>query len=51
MLLALGLANVAANEGAMREKGEESGLARVTAGLSLIAWLSVAALGRLIAYV
>jgi hypothetical protein len=51
VLLALGLANVAANEWAMRERGADSGLARATAGLSLIAWLSAAALGRLIAYV
>lgn len=51
VLLALGLANVAANEWALRVKGGEWGLARLTAGLSLIAWVSVAALGRLIAYV
>jgi hypothetical protein len=51
VLLALGLANVVANDWAMRERGEGSGLAQATAGLSLVAWLSVAALGRLIAYV
>jgi hypothetical protein len=51
VLLGLGLANVVANEWALRGKGAESGLVQVTAGLSLIAWLSVAALGRLIAYV
>ncbi len=51
VLLALGLANVIANEWAVRERGEESGLAQLTAGLSVFAWLAVAALGRLIAYV
>ena len=51
VLLALGLANVVANAWALRQRGPESGLAQLTAGLSLLAWLSVAALGRLIAYV
>jgi hypothetical protein len=50
-LLGLGLANVIVNAWALRERGEGSGLVQLTAGLSLIAWLSVAALGRLIAYV
>ena len=39
-----------ANEWALRAEGEGAGLA-LTAGLSLLAWLVVAALGRLIAYV
>jgi hypothetical protein len=48
VLILLALANVIANDWALR-RGE--GLARLTAGLSLLAWLAVAALGRLIAYV
>jgi hypothetical protein len=48
VLILLALANVIANHWALR-RGE--GLARLTAGLSLLAWLAVAALGRLIAYV
>jgi hypothetical protein len=48
VLILLALANVIANHWALRRSG---GLARLTAGLSLLAWLAVAALGRLIAYV
>lgn len=48
VLILLALANVIANEWALRRS---AGLARLTAGLSLLAWLAVAALGRLIAYV
>ena len=50
-LLGLALANVAANEFALRGWGGGAGLAQLTAGFSLLAWLCVAALGRLIAYV
>lgn len=52
-LAAIGLAlgNVALNEWAMRRAGEASRLAQASAGLSLALWLSVAALGRAIAYV
>jgi hypothetical protein len=48
VLILLALANVIANQWALRRS---EGLARLTAGLSLLAWLFVAALGRLIAYV
>jgi hypothetical protein len=48
VLILIGLANVIANDWAIRRS---EGLARLTAGLSLLAWLGVAALGRLIAYV
>jgi hypothetical protein len=50
-LLLLGLANVIANDWALRRPGEVPRLAQVTAALSLLAWLGVAALGRLVAYV
>jgi hypothetical protein len=49
IILALG--NVALNEWTLRRHGEASRLVPVTAGLSLALWLSVAALGRAIAYV
>jgi hypothetical protein len=47
-LLLLALANVIANTLALRRS---EAAARLTAGLSLLLWLGVAALGRLIAYV
>jgi hypothetical protein len=51
ILILLALANVVGNELVLRTRGDGSRLARLTAGISLAAWLSVAALGRLIAYV
>jgi hypothetical protein len=51
ILIVLALANVVGNELVLRSRGEGSSLARLTAGVSLLAWLGVAALGRLIAYV
>jgi hypothetical protein len=51
ILILLALANVVGNELVLRSRGDGSRLARLTAGVSLVAWLSVAALGRLIAYV
>jgi len=51
VLLGLALANVIVNEWALRSQGEGAKLARLTALVSLVAWLGVAALGRLIAYV
>jgi hypothetical protein len=51
VLILLALANVVGNELVLRKWGEGAGLARLTAGVSLAAWLGVAALGRLIAYV
>jgi hypothetical protein len=51
ILILLALANVVGNELVLRSRGDGSSLARLTAGVSLLAWLGVAALGRLIAYV
>jgi hypothetical protein len=51
ILILLALANVVGNELVLRSRGDGSSLARFTAGVSLLAWLSIAALGRLIAYV
>ena len=51
ILIVLALANVAVNEWALRSRGDGASLARLTALMSLLAWLGVAALGRLIAYV
>jgi hypothetical protein len=51
VLILLALANVVGNELVLRKWGDSSRLARLTAGVSLVAWLSVAGLGRLIAYV
>ena len=51
ILILLALANVVGNELVLRSRGVGSSLARLTAGVSLLAWLGVAALGRLIAYV
>lgn len=51
ILLGLAVANVIVNEWALRTRGDGAGLARLTARLSLLAWLGVAGLGRLIAYV
>jgi hypothetical protein len=48
MAIVLALANVAANEWAVRQA--EPGSARATALLSLLLWPAVAALGRSIAY-
>ena len=50
-MILLALANVVGNELVLRSRGDGSSLARLTAGVSLLAWLGVAALGRLIAYV
>lgn len=51
VLLGLALANVIVNEWTLRTQDDDAGPARFTALLSLLAWLGVAALGRLIAYV
>lgn len=45
------LANIGVNEWALRRYGERAGLVRATAGISLVVWLCIAALGRTIAYV
>ena len=50
-LLVLALVNVFVNEWVLRTRGDGASLARITAFMSLLAWLGVAALGRLIAYV
>ena len=49
-LLVLALVNVFVNEWVLRMRGDGASLARLTAFISLFAWLGVAALGRLIAY-
>ncbi|MFY9993254.1 MAG: hypothetical protein WAL40_19855, partial [Rhodoplanes sp.] len=49
--IALALGNIAANDWALRRTSEKSVTVQMTAGLSLMLWLSVAALGRAIAYV
>jgi hypothetical protein len=51
VLILLALANVAGNELVLRSRGDGSRLTRLTAVVSLAAWLGVATLGRLIAYV
>lgn len=51
VLILLALANVVGNELVLRSRGDGAALARLTAGVSLAAWLGVAGLGRLIAYV
>ncbi|HQX85818.1 MAG TPA: hypothetical protein PKV23_10045, partial [Aestuariivirga sp.] len=51
ILLGLAVANVIVNEWALRTRGDGAGLAHLTARLPLLAWLGVAGLGRLIAYV
>ena len=51
VVIGLALLNVGLNEWALREYGEHAQVVRVSAGLSLILWLAVAALGRSIAYV
>jgi hypothetical protein len=48
--IAFALANVALNTRALRRHGEASAVTRLTAGLSLALWLTVAAAGRMIAY-
>jgi hypothetical protein len=48
--IVVALANVWVNARALRRDGEGAPLVRVTAGLSLALWLTVAAAGRLIAY-
>ena len=50
-LILLALVNVFVNEWVLRTRGDGASLARITAFMSLLAWLGVAALGRLIAYV
>ncbi len=49
--IALALVNIAVNDWALHRSGEKSRTVQLTAGLSLMLWLSVASLGRLIAYV
>jgi hypothetical protein len=49
--IALALGNIGLNEWTLRRGKEDASLARVTAGVSLAAWLFVAAMGRAIAYV
>jgi hypothetical protein len=51
IFILLALANVVGNELVLRSRGDRATLAQLTAGVSLLAWLGVAALGRLIAYV
>jgi hypothetical protein len=51
VLILLALANVVGNELVLRTRGDGAALAHLTAGVSLAAWLGVAGLGRLIAYV
>ncbi len=51
VLILLALANVLANEWALRRRGDGARVVQITAGLSVLGWLIVAALGRLIAYV
>jgi hypothetical protein len=48
--IGLGLANVLINTRTLRRAGEGAALVRATAGVSLAVWLTVAACGRLIAY-
>lgn len=52
-LTAIGLAllNIAVNEWSLRPRRAQTSLPGATAGVSLLAWLLVAALGRSIAYV
>jgi hypothetical protein len=47
----LALANIGTNEWTLRHHEEQSLMVQVTAGVSLAAWLFVAAMGRSIAYV
>jgi hypothetical protein len=47
----LAVANVALNDWSLRRHGDEALLVKVTAALSLFAWLFVATMGRMIAYV
>jgi hypothetical protein len=49
--IVLALANIGVNEWTLRRYGEGAGIVRTTAGISLVAWLFVAAMGRTIAYV
>jgi uncharacterized membrane protein len=51
LAILLALANIGLNDRALRRHGEDAPVVRITAVVSLIAWLSVAALGRGIAYV
>ncbi len=51
LAIALGLVNVGVNEWLLRRRGEGSAMARLSAALSLVLWLTVAACGRSIAYV
>ena len=51
VVIGLALSNVGLNEWAFRKFGEDALAVRISAGLSLALWLSVAALGRSIAYV
>ena len=50
MAIVIALANVGLNARALRHAGEGAAMVRLTAGLSLVLWLAVAACGRLIAY-
>ena len=49
--IVLALVNVVVSTRLLRLQGENAGVVRITAGLSLILWLLIAALGRTIAYV
>lgn len=49
--IALALLNIGINEWNLRGYGANKPLVRFTAGFSLLAWLFIAAMGRLIAYV
>ena len=49
--IALALVNVLLNDWSLRRFGEMSFVVRATAAISLLAWLFVAAMGRMIAYV
>jgi hypothetical protein len=49
--IVLALGNIAVNEWSLRREGEPAAAVRITAGLSLFAWLFVATMGRSIAYV
>lgn len=49
--IVLALINIGLNDWSLKTQGESAALARLTAGVSLFAWLFVATMGRTIAYV
>jgi len=49
--IALALLNIGVNERTLRIYGDDNRLVRFTAGVSLLVWLFIAAMGRTIAYV